>query len=103
MAEGGGGKSVSRSGDTTAPDLLGQEAGDSGGMGGLKSYLRGMCEGGGLRGRGGALGDVMDTCFSGETAKGHIRRNFGGSKGVEATGISKAWQGRGRGGEQRNP
>ena len=39
VAEGGGGKSTSGSGDTTAPDLLGQEAGDSGGMGGLTADL----------------------------------------------------------------
>ena len=39
VTEGGGGKSTSWIGDTTAPDLLGQEAGESGGMGGLADYL----------------------------------------------------------------
>ena len=39
MAEGGGGKRTSGSGDTTAPGLLGQEEGDSGGIGGLTAYF----------------------------------------------------------------
>ena len=39
VAEGGGRQSYSGSGDTTAPDLLGQEAGNSGVMGGLTAYL----------------------------------------------------------------
>ena len=56
VAEGGGRHSASGNGDTTAPDLLGKESGDSGGMGGLTDYLQGMCKGYGLRGRGGALG-----------------------------------------------
>ena len=41
VAEGGGGQSTSGSGDTTAPDILGQEAGSTGRMGGLTAlYLR---------------------------------------------------------------
>ena len=39
MAEGGGGQRTLGSGDTTALDLLVQEAGGIGGMGGLTSYL----------------------------------------------------------------
>ena len=39
VAEDGGGKSTSWSGGTTAPDLLGQEVDNSGGMGGLTAYL----------------------------------------------------------------
>ena len=39
MVEGGGGNSTSGSGDTTTPDLLGQEEGISGGMGGLTDDL----------------------------------------------------------------
>ena len=39
MVEGRGGKITSGSGDTTAPDLLGQESGDSGVMGGLIDYI----------------------------------------------------------------
>ena len=39
VAEGGGVKSVSGSRDTTAPDLLGQEAGDSDIMGSLIAYI----------------------------------------------------------------
>ena len=39
VAEGGGGQSTSGSRDTTALDLLGQEAGESGEMGGLTAYL----------------------------------------------------------------
>ena len=39
VAGGGGGKIISGRRDTTAPDLLGQEAGDSGVMGSLTAYL----------------------------------------------------------------
>ena len=39
VAEGGGGQNASGSRDTTAPDLLGQEAGESGKMGGLVEYI----------------------------------------------------------------
>ena len=39
VAEGGSRKIDSGIGDTTAPDLHGQEAGDSGGMGGLTAYI----------------------------------------------------------------
>ena len=52
VAEGGGGKSDSSSGDTTAPDLLEQEEGGCGGMGGLMAYTLGMREGYSLQGRG---------------------------------------------------
>ena len=52
LVEGGVGQSASGSRDTTAPDLIGQEAGYSGRMGGLTSYLRGMRKGDWLRGRG---------------------------------------------------
>ena len=45
VAEGGGRKSTSGSRDTTAPYLLGQEAGDSGRMGGLTAYIQCMHEG----------------------------------------------------------
>ena len=39
VSEGGDGQSASGSGDTTTSDLLGQEAGGSGRMGGLTAYL----------------------------------------------------------------
>ena len=39
MEEAGGVKSTSGSRDTIAPDLLGQESRNSGGMGGLADYL----------------------------------------------------------------
>ena len=45
MAEDGGKQSTSGRGDTTAPDLLGQDTGDSGGLGGHMAYFRCMCEG----------------------------------------------------------
>ena len=44
VVEVGNGKSNSGIGDTTAMDLLRQEAGNSGGMGGLAAYLLGMRE-----------------------------------------------------------
>ena len=65
VAEGGGRKSASGSRDTTAPDLLGQESGNSGGMGGLTAYLQGMRKGDGLRGRGEATGALVETGGSG--------------------------------------
>ena len=55
MEEGGDGQSTSGSGDTTVPDLLGQEAGKSGRMGGLTAYLRCMSKVDGLQGRGGGI------------------------------------------------
>ena len=39
MVEGGGKQSNSRSGDTTDPDLLGQETSKSGGVGGPTAYF----------------------------------------------------------------
>ena len=39
VKEGGDRQSTSGSGDTTDPDLIGQEAGGSGGMGDLTAYL----------------------------------------------------------------
>ena len=48
-------------GDTTAPDILGQNTGKSGVMGGLKDYLLCMCEGDRLRGRVEDPGAVVET------------------------------------------
>ena len=67
MGEGGGGKSASGSGETTAPNLCGQEAGKIGRMCSLTAYLRGMYEGDGLRGRGEYLVAVVETSGTGET------------------------------------
>ena len=92
MAEDGGGKNASRSGETTAPDLLGKESGNSGGMGGIKAFLWCMRKGDRIRVRGEALGVVVDTGGSRETDEGHIRIDFGGSKGSLAKGIHQAWQ-----------
>ena len=39
VAKFGGGKSASGIGDTNAPELLGQEGGNSGGIIGLRAYL----------------------------------------------------------------
>ena len=65
MAECDGGKSTSGIRDTNSLELLGQEAGDSGGMGGLAADLRYMRKGDGLRGRGGSPGAVVETGVSG--------------------------------------
>ena len=67
-------------------------------MAGLTTYLRGMRKGDGLRVRGEDSGYVVDTCGSGKTAEGHVRRYFNGGKRAEATVIRQAWQGIGRGG-----
>ena len=45
VAEGGDKQSNSGSGDTTTPDLFGQDAGYSGEVGGPTAYFRHMCEG----------------------------------------------------------
>ena len=65
MAEGGGRKSASGSGEKTTPDLIGHEVGGSGGMGGLTAYLLCMREGDGLQGRGEDPIAVVETCVSG--------------------------------------
>ena len=52
VVEGCGKQITSGSGDTTAPDPLRQEAGESGGMGGPTAHIWCMREGGRLRGRG---------------------------------------------------
>ena len=84
----------------TVPDLLGQEAGDSGRMCGLIAYLKGMYKGDWLRGKGKAPGAVVETGSRGETASGHVNKYFGNIIGAAMTGLWQAWQGqvRGRGG-----
>ena len=52
VVEGCGKQINSGSGDTTDPDLLRQEAGYSGEMGGPTAHIWCMREGGGIRGRG---------------------------------------------------
>ena len=61
MAEGGSKKSTSGSKDTTAPDLLRQEAGNSGGMGGPMAHIQCMSNRDGLRGRGESPGALVET------------------------------------------
>ena len=77
MAEGDGLQSNSSSGDTTALDLLGQEAGDSGRMSGLTTYLQGMCKIYMLQGREESKVAMEKTCIIGEAVDGHVRRYFG--------------------------
>ena len=48
MEEGGSKNSPSGIGYTAAPDLLGQEKGDGGGVGGPTAYFRLLYKGGGL-------------------------------------------------------
>ena len=55
--------------DTTASDLLGQESYKIGGMGGLMSDLQCMRKGDGIRGRGEAPDDVVETGSSGENLR----------------------------------
>ena len=98
MGEGGSGKSASGIWDTRSLDLLGQEAGYSVVMGGLTAYLRCMREVYGLRGRGEAPGDVVETCGSREADDGHFIIYLGDAKETVVTGILQAWQGQGRGG-----
>ena len=91
MAEGDGGQSTSGGRYTIAPDLLGQEAGNSGVTGGLTAYLRCMFEGEGLRVIGEAPGVVAETGNRIEAVEGHDRRDFGSGKGEAAAGISQVW------------
>ena len=44
------------------------------------AYLRGMCEGDGLQGRGEAPVAAVDTYRIGETAEGHVKRALGVTK-----------------------
>ena len=56
-----------------------------------KYYItKGVCEGDGLRGRGEAPVSVVETGGSGETAEGHVIRDFGGGKVAAASVILKA-------------
>ena len=87
MVEGGGGKSTSGSGDTIVPDLLGQEAGGSGGIGGLTAYLRCMRKGYSLLVRGEDQGVMVETGGSGESVEGHVRIDFFRGKVAAVTGI----------------
>ena len=65
--------------------------GDSGKMGDLMTYIRGMREVDGIGGSGEDMGAVMDTGGSREAVEGHVRRDFGSGKGAVATGIWQAW------------
>ena len=56
-----------------------------------------MREGDRLRGRGEALGAVLETGDSGETYEGHVKRYFGGKKGAAARVIWKALTVKGEG------
>ena len=51
----------------------------------------------GLRGRGEAPGDVVETSGRRETAKSHVSRYLGGIRRAAAMGIQQVWQGQGRG------
>ena len=64
------------------PDLLVHEADESLGIGGLMAYLLCMHQGYVLKGRGGALGDVLETSGSGEIAEGHVKIYFDSGKGA---------------------
>ena len=50
---------------------------NSSGMDFFTAYLRGMCEGDGLQGRGEAPVAAVDTYRIGETAEGHVKRALG--------------------------
>ena len=93
---GGGGQSTSGSRDTTAPELLGQETGESGRMGGLTAYLLCINEEYGLKGRGEFPGAAMETGGDGEKYEGRVRRDLGNGKGAAGMGTWKAWRGQGR-------
>ena len=62
-------------------------------MGGPTSYLRGMYEGDGIRGRGEVLRAVVATGGCRTTAKSHIKIYFSGSVGEATAGIREAWWG----------
>ena len=44
------------------------------------------------------MGAVVETGDNREKYEGHVRRDFGSSKGAAAMGIQQVWQGRWRGG-----
>ena len=65
VVDGGSKTNNSGSGDTTSLNLLGQETGESGGMGGPTSHIQCTCKGDGIGRRGEALGDMVETGGSG--------------------------------------
>ena len=89
--------------DTAAPDICGQETGNSGVLGVPKDYFQRLCKRCGLLGREDTPGSVVDADVSRETSEVCRRRDFGSSKGASVTGIRQVWreQGRVRGGEHR--
>ena len=94
LVKGGGGKRSAGGGGKTSQDLHWQYTGNSGIVGGLKAYLRGMHKGGGIWWWGKAPGAVVAAGGSWTTAGGHVKRHFGGSKGAVATVIWKVCRGR---------
>ena len=96
LAEGGVVQSASGSRYTTSHNLPWHEAGNSVRVGGFIEYFRCMREGDGLQGRGEAPGAVVAAGGSRKIDEGHVRRDFGSSKGAAVTGIRQAWRGQGR-------
>ena len=92
MATGGGKNTPSESEYTAAPDLRGQETGDSSGVGGPTAYFRRLYERDRILGRGKDPGAMVETGDIREAAEGHCRIYFGSGKGAAATGIRQSWQ-----------
>ena len=88
----------SRGGDTTAPVLPWQEAGDCGWVCGFTAYFLYMSEEDWVRGRGDTQGYRVATGGSRYTGEVQVRRDFGSSEVEAVTGICQEWKGRGRGG-----
>ena len=84
------------SGETSAPNICGQETGVSGGVGGPTDYFWRLYKSKGLWWREETLGAMVEAGWSVEAAEGHGRNDFGSGKAAAATGIRQAWRERGR-------
>ena len=87
LLKGGGGKVASGVRKKTSLGINQQESGNGSGLGGPTSNIRGLCEGDGIRGRGGVAQAVVETSGCGTTAEGHVKIYFGRSVGAAAMGI----------------
>ena len=83
-----------RSGNPVPKSIHQQEAGNSGGVGGIATNLVGLQQGDWLRGTRETPGAVVATNSGQEAYECYVKRYFGGGKG-EALEIRQAWRGGG--------
>ena len=72
------------------------EAGEGSGVGSPATNIKDLCKGDGVRGWGEGARAVVASDSRITASEDHTKRYFGSSKGEVATGIWRAWRGRGR-------